>query len=72
VYGASEKAFAAMQDAYDNMSAGVRQARELARSLAGEKDPHGMYRSIISSSMEHSKVVQEGLDRLDTLMITPR
>ena len=72
IMGASEKAFQMMHDAYETMSKVVREARTCARQLSQPPDPTGVIEHAIQAASEHSRIVQEGLDKLDVLLTTPK
>ena len=72
IMGASDKAFQMMHDAYETMSKVVREARTCARQLSQQPDPTGVIENVIQAASEHSRIVQEGLDKLDVLLTTPK
>ena len=72
VMGASDKAFQMMHDAYETMPKVVREARTCARQLSQQPDPTGVIENVTQAASEHSRIVQEGLDKLDVLLTTPK
>ena len=72
IMGASEKAFQMMHDAYETMSKVVREARTCARQLSQQPDPTGVIEHVLQAASEHSRIVQEGLDKLDVLLTTSK
>ena len=70
--GASDKASHMLHDAYETMSKVVREARTCARQLSQQPDPTGVIENVIQAASEHSRIVQEGLDKLDVLLTTPK
>ena len=72
IMGAPDKAFQMMHDAYETMSKVVREARTCARQLSQQPDPTGVIENVIQAASEHSRIVQEGLDKLDVLLTTPK
>ena len=72
IMGGSYKAFQMMHDAYETMSNVVREARTCARQLSQQPDPTGVIENAIQAASEHSRIVQEGLDKLDVLLTTPK
>ena len=72
IMGASEQAFQMMHYAYQTMSKVAREARTCARQLSQQPDPTGVIEKVIQASSEHSRIVQEGLDKLDVLLTTPK
>ena len=72
IMGASDKAFQMMHDAYETMSKVVREARTCARQLSQQPDPTGVIENVTQAASEHSRIVQEGLDKLDVLLTTPK
>ena len=72
IMGASDKAFQMMHDAYETMSNVECEARTCARQLSQQPDPTGVIENVIQAASEHSRIVQEGIGKLDVLLTTPK
>ena len=72
IMGASDKAFQMLHDSCETMSKVVREARTCARQLSQQPDPTGVIENAIQAASVHSRIVQEGLDKLDVLLTTPK
>ena len=76
--GASDKAMAALQDAYDTVSKIVRDSRTNAKSMAAmiaedtTKDMVGTIAELIQKAQKAIKAVQAIVEELDDMMILPR
>ena len=76
--GPSDKAVAAMNEAYDTISKIVKESRASAKSMAAmigddsSKDPVGTIAELIQKAQKATRTVQTTLDELDDMSCAPR